>query len=1023
MTERHMDPNGSYDSKKHDGVMVSSTFVDLEQHRAALMDALRKQTLFSESMEDYVARPDDDVISSSLRMVRDSRAYICLIGRRCGQCPPSPAHNPNEVSITRLEFEEAQRLKRPTLVFVMSDAHAVKWADIDVDPEKIKKLEEFRKHAKTGRIYIPFDNLEDFSKKAIHAVSQLRRYIDELDEAATQTQNDDKLSLAGKAPDPPAAPAFHAEPDYLGSHEFVGRKSELETLDEWALPADAHPVLLFEAIGGMGKSMLTWHWVKHNAERVRADWAGRYWYSFYERGAMMADFVRHALAYIDGVAPETLNKRPMSQLAEELLRRLRERPYLIVLDGLERVLVAYNRYDAAQLADDRVDQADDPIARRDPCAAIRPEDDDFLRKLTAVAPSKLLISSRLTPSSLLNPSHQAIPGVLRQQLKGLRPADAEALLKSQGVRGDSTAIQAYLKSNCDCHPLVTGVLAGLVHDYLPDRGNFDRWAADAGPNGGVRLNLADLDLKQRKSHILQAAIEALAPKSRRLLSTLALISQAVDYETLVALNPHIPCKHERSTHEMRRSNAGSEAALVKTIQDLERRGLIQYDANARRHDLHPVVRSVVSGELKDDEKNRYGQSVIDYFNTKPHNPYKEAETFADVEAGVQVVRTLIQMGRMEEAADEYRGDLAKALLINLDAHAESLSLLRPFFPEGWGTPLSGLRERDASYLCNSAGNSLGFMGDLSDAIAAYVAGLHIDLATENWTELRTKLSNIAITLNIQNRLARMERFGLMALELASTITDTDALFRARLIRFAFLRTIGRQVEAQAFWELLDPMGRNWPRNVYRPGEAEYEYAQLCFERGDLREEQLTQVEELARNGKNRRQLREIHSLRGEERIERGEWARAAESLAVAVRMAREVSELDTGSETLLALAQFHLGALHDPSAKARRLESLQFIARRPLAELWLAMGDRDQAVKHAHAAYKWAWADGEPYVYRYELNKSAELLTRLGKPIPQLPPYDPTKDPPFEWEAKVEAAIARLKKKKAKKEQAEKEKN
>ena len=47
---------------------------------------------------------------------------------------------------------------------------------------------------------------------------------------------------------------------------------------------------MFEAIGGSGKSMLTWEWVTNHATDVRKDWAGRFWYSFYEKGALMADF-------------------------------------------------------------------------------------------------------------------------------------------------------------------------------------------------------------------------------------------------------------------------------------------------------------------------------------------------------------------------------------------------------------------------------------------------------------------------------------------------------------------------------------------------------------------------------------------------------------------------------------------------------------------------------------------------------------------------------------------------------------
>jgi hypothetical protein len=83
----------------------------------------------------------------------------------------------------------------------------------------------------------------------------------------------------------PTPPTFYARPPYIGSHPFVGRASQLETLMDWASPADSHPLLLYEAIGGSGKSMLTWEWTTEHATDVRDDWAGRFWYSFYERGA------------------------------------------------------------------------------------------------------------------------------------------------------------------------------------------------------------------------------------------------------------------------------------------------------------------------------------------------------------------------------------------------------------------------------------------------------------------------------------------------------------------------------------------------------------------------------------------------------------------------------------------------------------------------------------------------------------------------------------------------------------------
>jgi hypothetical protein len=109
---------------------------------------------------------------------------------------------------------------------------------------------------------------------------------------------DEAFLRIASAPAIPAPPDFYAEPPYIVSNAFVGRQAQLDTLTDWAAPADPHPLLLFEAIGGTGKSMLTWEWTTKHSTEVRQDWAGRFWYSFYERGAIMADFCQRSLAYI-----------------------------------------------------------------------------------------------------------------------------------------------------------------------------------------------------------------------------------------------------------------------------------------------------------------------------------------------------------------------------------------------------------------------------------------------------------------------------------------------------------------------------------------------------------------------------------------------------------------------------------------------------------------------------------------------------------------------------------------------------
>ena len=714
------------------GVMISSTFTDLKEHRAALMDALRRQGFKEIAMENDSAKPIG-VLDSSLGMVADASAYICLVSKKYGQMS-------NEISLTEREFNEAQRMKLPILVFVMGEYHPVLEKDIEIDAAKRTKLEAFRERAKQNLVYAEFQSLAEFEKKAIHAVADLRRY---LDTNRTQSQ-----------PDPiPTPPTLYAEPRYIGSHDFVGRRSQLEDLNEWAKPADPHPVLLFDAIGGTGKSMLTWQWTTKHATQVRGDWAGIFWYSFYERGAIMADFCRRALAYITGEPLDTFNKRKTADLSRQLLHHLQISPWLLVLDGLERVLVAYHRFDAASVTDEEASQPTDQIAKRDPCAAIRPEDDDLLRALATATPSKMLITTRLVPKVLLNQANQPIPGVLRVSLPGLRPADAEQLLKSCCIKGNSEAIQNYLKNHCDCHPLVTGVLAGLINDYLPDTGNFDAWAA--APDGGRRLNLASLDLVQKRNHILEASLGAIPEEGRQLLSILALLSESVDYSTLNALNL---------------------MELPETIRDLKHRGVLQYDRVSKQYDLHPVVRGIVAGKLRPEEKDSFGQRVVDHFSAKAHDPYEQAETLDAVRDGLRVVRTLLKMQRYEEAFDACSGGLTHALVFNIEDYAEVLSLLRPFFTKGWGVLPDDIDERAAAHLANTVAVVLDDLGEHAGSLLAYRAALANALQRKDWLGVGGRLRNISHMLGRYNRGAQDERCLLPCLDLAVLCEDQDALF-------------------------------------------------------------------------------------------------------------------------------------------------------------------------------------------------------------------------------------------------------
>jgi tetratricopeptide (TPR) repeat protein len=845
-----------------------------------------------------------------------------------------------------------------------------------------------------------------------------------------------------RASSTPRPPILYAQPAYIGSHQFVGRQAQLETLSDWASASDSHSVLLFEAIGGTGKSILTWEWTTKQATSVRQDWAGRVWYSFYEKGATMADCCRRTLSYMTGRSLERFREKNTAELTELLMDQLRERPWLVVLDGVERVLVAYHRFDAAQIPDDEAGTAD-KIAHRDPCGAINPEDDDLLHALAGAQPSKILLTSRLIPRTLLNRSSQPIPGVLHERLPGLRPADAESLIRACGVVGTSTEIQKYLKINCDCHPLVIGVLAGLISDYLQDRGNFDAWVID--PRGGGQLSLADLDLVQKRNHILGTALAALSKKSRELLSTLALLSEPVDYPTLCALNPYLPPLPEeigipidpksestwkwKSTDQMAKALKKYEDALQRrriyddvlaerkavsvtalqqledTVRDLERRGLLQYDRATRRHDLHPVVRGISAGGLKQEERNQLGQRVFDHFSQQAESPYEKAETLEDFGNARRIVNALFHMGELKRArAFLLKSDFLRVMTFRFEAHNEILAIIRPFFTAGWSEMPPSLQTKGRA-LINRAAVALRRLGQLDDAFAISEMLLRWTLNNRpNGISCRQFL-DFAGTVGDQHRFALEERLLRFAGDCAPMAQDPDVEFAVRLARFRQLSRLGRWTEADALLPLLMETYGDEKRAIL----AHHRAVSLHF-RGELTEIELQKAEELAQAVGSALGRRNLAALRGWWSSDQLQWQKAKESLTEAVALAHKAGKIDRRSEVRLALARFHLNDLDQVEQIADQLSTgTDSSLHLPLSLLWLAAGNKNQAEVHAAAAYEWASGDGEPYCHWYECKHACAVLTQLGARVPTISPFDHARSEVLPWEAEVISAIEALK--------------
>lgn len=572
-------------------VMISSTARDFPDYRDQVKDACLRVSMFPKMMEQLPAL-DSDAIEASLAMVDEADVYIGLFAHRYGCIPDG-----HDKSITEMEYERAVKRGIPRLIFLMNEDVPVLPKDFDQSDSAIK-LDALKARLKKERVINFFDSPKDLRGLALHALSEVKKQIDD---AATDDGTSDK-AVTGHFHYVSAIPGkgepYIAHPyTLLQVKGLVGRKGELEMLTDWVTKPEYKDITIFNivAIGGMGKSALTWTWFKNIAPQ-ETKLAGQVWWSFYESDATFENFVTRSLAYVSGCPLEALKDIPLAEQQNALLNALHKEPYLLVLDGLERILIAYARQDAAFLSDHTA--LDDETANRVAGAHGLPQSagtscmgkhqlrktadvraGQFLRRLARIRTTRVLVSTRLYPADLQLLNGQPHPGCFPLFLDGLSDQDALDLWRAYGARG-SREVMLPIFRTFDKHPLLIQLLAYEVAEFHGAPGDFDAWRA-ANPD----FNPFDMPLVNVQSEVLAFALRGLTRAELRTLHVIAGFRMPASMETVKALliratgddisdQQPFPTLHE----------------LDLSLTALEDRGLLGWDRRANRYDLHPIVR-------------------------------------------------------------------------------------------------------------------------------------------------------------------------------------------------------------------------------------------------------------------------------------------------------------------------------------------------------------------------------------------------------------------------------------------------
>jgi hypothetical protein len=183
---------------------ISSTFLDLEDCRDQVLRALSRIEVQGVAMEYYVAAADSP-LERCLRDVAECDLYIGVFAWRYGFIPSG-----QDASITELEYRQAIKHVKPTLIFILNEEAS--WPPKLVDRDR-RRIEALRAELAEGRLCSFFSSPQDLAALVTAAVANLFREGE-----------------ASRAAEPPGVGLAESRVEYLARLGQRYRRVDLEVL-------------------------------------------------------------------------------------------------------------------------------------------------------------------------------------------------------------------------------------------------------------------------------------------------------------------------------------------------------------------------------------------------------------------------------------------------------------------------------------------------------------------------------------------------------------------------------------------------------------------------------------------------------------------------------------------------------------------------------------------------------------------------------------------------------------------------
>ncbi len=743
---------------------------------------------------------------------------------------------------------------------------------------------------------------------------------------------------------------------------FTGRATELKMLNDW-LADDINRLFILRALGGFGKSALTWQWI--NTHVNPAEWTKLVFWSFYEGDASFEHFIEETLKYLKLEVPQSKRER-----VDELLKAMQAQKVLLILDGFERLLRAYSNMNASYQGDGdkKIEDAD-----RD-CVSLDTE--QFLKGICSMPnmKGKALMTTRLTPR-VVEKFGQFIQGCCEEELKAMNKDDAIAFFRAQGVhKGTNHEIEDTCRLY-GFHPLSLRLLVGHIMTDFKNTG--DIVVAQKVKVSG--------DIAEYQNHILEVSYNFLPSRQQKLLSIIACFRSSTKLETLESITEN-------------------KETLDDDLHDLMERGLLQFDKKNTVFDLHPIVRRYAYWRFTDGARKEAHTKLAEHFIDAMPVTNKNVKTLEDLAPIIELYHHMVRSGNLDEARVLFRDRINQSTYYQFGAYQLRIELLRALFLDG-EDKLPRLKDESAQgWTLNGLANSYSLGGQSHRAVTIFQNAVPLAEKIDNKKNVATALGNMADDQLKIGALREAERNLRRAIELDKELENEygEACDRQELGRN--LSHCGAWAEAEKELDTalkLFEKGNNiqsqnvtWSYHALRFLFMARDNPQFKISNLKSSSQSASRALELAdefssSNFRVERDYILAHQLLGAAYQANGDLKQAEENLSKAISMCRQINLIELEANILLDLARLRYDQKKYEEAKNLADEALLitercgYVLQGADVNLFLAQyaleqeKDKAKAKQYAEEALKLATCDGPPYYYKVAYEEAERFLENL----------------------------------------------